>query len=212
MIAPQIKNLLFDLGGVIINIDFQMVAQSFGALSNKDIPLIRQEIEERRIFFNHEVGHWTDAEFRIAVNHMLETSLTDKQIDAAWNSMLFDIPQERIDLLKALRKKYNLYLLSNTNAIHIREVNRILQRDNQVDSLEELFEKTYYSHQIHLAKPSADCYEFVLRDAHIRAEETLFIDDSASNIHGAKQIGIQTVHLQAPATILDIFPDAPTFN
>jgi putative hydrolase of the HAD superfamily len=98
-----------------------------------------------------------------------------------------------------------LFLLSNTNAIHIREVNRILQRDNRVECLEELFDKTYYSHQIHLAKPSADCYQFVLKDAGIRAEETLFVDDSASNIRGAKQIGLQTVHLQAPATILDIF-------
>jgi putative hydrolase of the HAD superfamily len=175
-----------------------MVAQSFNHLSGKDISFIRQQVEERRLFYHHEVGEWTDAEFRTTVNHMLETSLTDEQIDAAWNSMLFDIPQERIDLLVTLRKKYNLFLLSNTNAIHIREVNRI-------DTLEELFDKTYYSHQIHLAKPSADCYQFVLKDAGIRAEETLFIDDSASNIRGAKQIGLQTVHLQAPATILDIF-------
>jgi putative hydrolase of the HAD superfamily len=208
LIPSQIKNLLFDLGGVIINIDFLMVAQSFRALSNKDLSYIRQQVEERRIFHNHETGQWTDAKFRTAVNHMLETSLNDEQIDAAWNAMLFDIPQERIDLLKALRKKYNLYLLSNTNAIHIREVNRILQRDNKMNSLEELFDKTYYSHEIQLAKPSADCYQFVLKDAGIRAEETLFIDDSATNIQGAKQIGIPTVHLQAPATILDIFPDA----
>jgi putative hydrolase of the HAD superfamily len=205
LIDPQIKNLLFDLGGVIINIDFLMVAQSFNHLSGKDISFIRQQVEERRLFYHHEVGEWTDAEFRTTVNHMLETSLTDEQIDAAWNSMLFDIPQERIDLLISLRKKYNLFLLSNTNAIHIREVNRILQRDNRVSTLEELFDKTYYSHQIHLAKPSADCYQFVLKDAGIRAEETLFVDDSASNIRGAKQIGLQTVHLQAPATILDIF-------
>lgn len=205
MISDQIKNLLFDLGGVIINIDFLQVAHSFGSLSEKDIPFIRQEIEERRLFYNHEIGKWTDAEFRTTVNHLLETSLTDEQIDTAWNSMLFDIPQERIDLLIALRKRYNLYLLSNTNAIHILEVNRILQRDNQVASLEELFDKTYYSHQIQLAKPSAACYRYVLEDAGIRAEETLFIDDSAQNIHDAKQMGIHTVHLQAPASILDIF-------
>jgi glucose-1-phosphatase len=205
LISSHIKNLLFDLGGVIINIDFNQVALSFNALSKKDISFIRQQVEERRLFYNHEVGKWTDAEFRTSVNHMLETTLPDEQIDQAWNSMLFDIPRERIDLLKELRKKYNLYLLSNTNAIHILEVNRILQRNNQVGSLEELFDKTYYSHLIRLAKPSADCYRYVLQDAGIRAEETLFIDDSAANIQGAKQIGIQTVHLQAPATILDIF-------
>ncbi|MDO1449168.1 HAD family phosphatase [Rhodocytophaga aerolata] len=205
MISSHIKNLLFDLGGVILNIDFQQVALSFSKLSEKDIPFIRQQIEERRLFYNHEVGKWTDAEFRITVNHMLETSLTDEQIDQAWNSMLFDIPQERIKLLKELRKTYTLYLLSNTNAIHIQEVNRILQRDHQIYSLEDLFDKTYYSHQIQLAKPSADCYQYVLKDAGILPKETLFIDDSALNIQGAKQIGIQTVHLQTPATILDIF-------
>ncbi len=205
MISSQIKNLLFDLGGVILNIDFQQVALSFNKLSKKDIPFIRQQIEERRLFYNHEVGKWSDAEFRTTVNHMLETSLTDEQIDHAWNSMLFDIPQERIALLKELRKTYPLYLLSNTNAIHILEVNRILQRDHQISSLEDLFDKTYYSHQIQLAKPSAECYQFVLEDAGILPNETLFIDDSALNIQGAKQIGIQTVHLQTPATILDIF-------
>lgn len=205
MISSHIKNLLFDLGGVILNIDFQQVALSFSKLSKKDIPFIRQQIEERRLFYNHEVGKWTDAEFRTTVNHMLEISLTDEQIDQAWNSMLFDIPQERIKLLKELRKTHTLYLLSNTNAIHIQEVNRILQRDHQISSLEDLFDKTYYSHQIQLAKPSADCYQYVLKDAGILPKETLFIDDSALNIQGAKQIGIQTVHLQTPATILDIF-------
>jgi putative hydrolase of the HAD superfamily len=205
LISPQIKNLLFDLGGVIINIDFIKVALSFSQLSNKDISFIRQEIEERRLFYNYEIGKWTDAEFRTTVNHLLEASLTDEQIDAAWNSMLFDIPQERIDLLIALKKKYNMLLLSNTNAIHIREVNRILQQEHGVNSLEDLFHHTYYSHQIQLSKPSADCYQFVLQHAGIRAGDTLFIDDSATNIHGAKQIGIHTVHLQAPATVLDIF-------
>jgi putative hydrolase of the HAD superfamily len=205
LISPQIKNLLFDLGGVIINIDFIKVAQSFSQLSNKDISFIRQEIEERRLFYNYEIGKWTDAEFRTTMNHLLEASLTDEQIDAAWNSMLFDIPQERIDLLIALKKKYNMLLLSNTNAIHIREVNRILQRDYGVNSLEDLFHHTYYSHKIKLTKPSANCYQFVLQHADITAEDTLFIDDSDTNIHGAKQIGIHTVHLQAPDTVLDIF-------
>ena len=135
----------------------------------------------------------------------MKTTLTDEQIDQAWNSMLFDIPQERIELLRALKEKYNLFLLSNTNAIHIREVNSILLRDTSVDNLEKLFNKIYYSYQIQLAKPSADFYSYVLQDAGILAEESIFIDDIADNIRGAKQLGIQTVHLQAPATILDIF-------
>ena len=205
LISSSIKNLLFDLGGVIINIEPIRVAKQFSVLSGKDLSFIRQQIEERRVFHNYEIGKWSDAEFRNSINHMLELSLTDQQIDDIWNSMLLDIPKERIDLLLSLRKQYNLYLLSNTNQIHINAVNAILHQTCGVPVLEDLFDKTYYSHLIHLYKPAADCYTYVLQDSTLLPEETLFIDDNEDNIRGAKQLGIQTVHLQSPATILDIF-------
>ncbi len=184
------------------------MAERFAALSGKSLAYIRQQIEEQRVFYNYEIGKWTDEEFRTSVNHILETSMSSKQIDDIWNAMLLDIPRERIDLLLKLQKKYKLYLLSNTNQIHIKAINALLQRKFGIPALEELFDKTYYSHQLHLAKPAADFYKYVLQDSSLLPHETLFIDDSADNIQGAKQLGIHTVHLQLPATILDLFTDA----
>lgn len=209
MVSPAIKNLLFDLGGVIINIEPIRVAQALAGFSSKDLSFIRQEIEEQRVFQNYEIGKWDDTHFRQAINHIIEANLTDAQIDEIWNSMLLDIPPERISLLQSLRKRYTLFLLSNTNAIHIKAVNSILQQSSGIANLEALFSKTYYSHQIKLAKPSVAVYEYILHDSKLLPQETLFIDDNFDNINGAKLSGMHTVHIQTPITITDIFTDAP---
>jgi len=205
LISSSIKNLLLDLGGVIIDIEPIRVAQSFAGLSSQELSWVRYQIEAKQLFYKYETGAWTDDEFRRCIKQLLDVPLTDEQIDYAWNSMLLNIPQERIDLLLKLRKQYNLYLLSNTNAIHIHKVNTILQKQAAIADLETLFDKTYYSHQIGHSKPSLACYRYVLNDCGALPQETLFIDDNADNIAGAKQLGIQTVLIQPPVTLIDLF-------
>lgn len=208
LISSTIKNLLFDLGGVIINIDVPRVAQHFSQLTGNDLTSIGHKIKEKNIFGLYERGVWTDEQFSQQVCEMLGCQLSHEQICQAWNSLLLDIPKERVDLLKALREKYNLYLLSNTNPIHIREVNVILQKSSGVASLEELFDKTYYSYDIRQYKPFAEAYQYVLQDSNLIAAETIFIDDNYDNIAGAQSVGMQTIHIQSPATILDHFTNA----
>jgi glucose-1-phosphatase len=163
------------------------------------------QVQKSKILFNYDTGECTDAMFRLAINQMLGTALTDKQMDEAWNAMLLDIPQERIDLIISLRKKYKLYLFSNTNNIHILEVNKILKHSTGIHQLDDLFDKIYYSFIIQHRKPAAASFEFVLRNSQLLPGETLFIDDRLDNIMGAKQLGIHTVHIQAPITIVDVF-------
>jgi glucose-1-phosphatase len=164
--------------------------------------------KEKQLFIDYEKGDFDDRQFRQQLREVLQLALSDDQINTAWNAMLLDIPKERIELLQALRKQYNLYVLSNTNAIHLQTINTMLHQNTSISSLDELFDKTYYSYQIKKSKPSAASFQHVLQDSNSLPEETLFIDDSLINIDAAKQLGIHTVHIQPPATILDIFTNA----
>ena len=191
-----VKNLIFDLGGVIINIDLHLAMVAFGKLSNKDAEELKQQFWTSEFFLGHETGHCSDDDFRRQVCTLLQNDFSDEELNQAWNAILLDIPPARIELLKQLRKHYNLYLLSNTNAIHIQAVNQQLQEKFGLESLHELFDKVYYSYQIGYRKPGTEIYTHVLTDAGLNAEETIFFDDSAANLQGAAQVGIQTVWIR----------------
>ena len=201
----NIKNIIFDLGGVIIEIDPDRTTTAFSRIIGKPFDEIKARIEDLKLFYKYEVGELTDQEFRELVRQFVERSITDEEIDAAWNDLLLEIPFQRIDLLKDLQSSYRTFLLSNTNFIHYRQVERILSGIAPIHSFSNLFEKVYLSYELKLCKPDEKIYNFVLNDAGLKPEETLFIDDNFNNIQSASALGINTIHLQPPTTILDIF-------
>lgn len=204
----QIKNIIFDLGDVILNIDVPLASQSFAELSGLSQSEILQIFREQDVFRKFETGHLSETDFRDFVRTILnQAAWEDAVIDQAWNSLLLDIPSERIELLKKLAGNYRLFLLSNTSSIHITEVNKILFKATGVEKLDDLFEKVYVSYEMGLMKPSAEIYQQVLLEAGLLAEETLFLDDNLDNITGASAVGIQTIHVQKPTTILDYLKD-----
>jgi glucose-1-phosphatase len=204
----SIKNIIFDLGGVIINIDFQLTFEAFAKLGNTDILTILKKFEQLEIFKRYEKGEFTDNEVRDLFRKEFNSDLSDKQFDDAWNALLQDIPLKRIELIQQLKNKYRLFLLSNTNNIHIKKVNQILYESSKVNMLDDLFEKAYYSYSICMGKPDLEIYQHVLRDKNLKAEETLFIDDNKDNIEGAKAAGLKVIHVQSPETILELLKDA----
>ena len=130
------------------------------------------------------------------------TGLIDEnQITTAWNSMLLHWRLESLSFLKTLAKKYKLYLLSNTNDIHLAAVNNLLKQETGKESIDDLFTKAYYSHKINLRKPNADIFEFIAKDAGIDPQETLFIDDLENNIETAASLGFKTHLLLDSETI-----------
>jgi len=131
--------------------------------------------------------------------------LSDQQIIDAWNAMLLDFPEERITLLQELGKKYPLYLLSNTNSIHLSEFTDRLKAVHGIASLNSLFHKTYYSHLIGYRKPDIAIYEHVIRENNLDAAATLFIDDTLLNVEGARRAGLQARLLMPAQTIADLF-------
>lgn len=204
----RIKNIIFDLGDVILNIDAPLASRSFAELSGLSQSEVLQIFKENDVFRKFETGHLSETDFRNFVKTILnQPTWDDSIIDKAWNSLLLDIPVERIDLLKKLAGNYRLFLLSNTSSIHITEVNKILFKATGIEKLDDLFEKAYVSYEMGLMKPSAEIYQQVLDEAGLLAEETLFLDDNLDNITGASAIGIQTIHVQKPTTILDYLKD-----
>lgn len=200
-----IKNIIFDLGGVLLNIDYQLTNKAFTDLGVKNFTELYSQFHADTLFEDLETGRVSEEEFIARLRPHIPGKVTDRQIIAAWNAMLLDYPLARLQLLQQLRLHYNLYLLSNTNAIHLREVNAILERTRGIPSLAAFFDRSYYSHLIGLRKPENEAYQLILDENNLRPEETLFIDDTLPNIDAAQKLGIQVIHLQAPKTILDIF-------
>jgi FMN phosphatase YigB (HAD superfamily) len=198
-----LKNLIFDLGDVIIPIDLTAPVRNFAMLANlpeEDVWAIWKEYD----FINHyETGMIDDVAFRLQVRQLLKNDAwADEVIDTAWNTVLLDLPVERVERIKELAGTHRLFLLSNTSPIHIRRVNNVLTQLNQ-PTLEQLFERVFYSYEVRMAKPAPGIYQYVLSEAGIAAENTAFFDDNAANIQAAAELGIQAVHVQPPMTILD---------
>ncbi|WP_420147729.1 HAD family hydrolase [Spirosoma sp.] len=203
-----LKNIIFDLGDVIIPIDLTAPMRNFAVLANLSEDEVVAIWKQHNILGQYETGLIDDNAFRDHVREVLKNSTgasdrwADEVIDTAWNTVLLDIPVERLERIKELKLNYRVFLLSNTSAIHIRHVNQMLIKLNQ-PTLETLFERVFYSYEVQLMKPSPEIYQHVLNEAGLTAEETAFLDDNAANIQAAAELGIQAIHVQPPKTILD---------
>ena len=174
-----IKNIIFDLGGVLLNISYSKTAEAFKKLGVQNFDEVYSQAKQTSLFDDFETGKISSDNFSIEVKNLLGLSCTHDAIKSAWNAMLLDFPIERIDLLKRLTDKYNIVLLSNTNEIHKTAFNKILYEQHRLKSLDEIFSKTFYSHEIQLRKPNTDCFEFVLTNCNFNKDETVFFDDSS---------------------------------
>jgi len=193
----MIKNVIFDFGGVLLNLDFKRSFAAFAALGFEDFEDKFSQYTAAPVFQKLEKGEIAAPEFYKGLRELLGVPVPDAQLEQAWNAMLLDYRKPSLDFLVPLAGKYNLYLLSNTNQIHYDHFSRTLKEETAYPSLESFFKKAYYSHNIKLRKPDTETYAFVLEDAGIAAAETLFIDDSYTNLPTAQALGIQT-HLLLP--------------
>lgn len=191
----MIKNIIFDLGGVVLNIDFQASANAFQNLGIKDFESLYSRAVQNSLFVDLEMGIISPIEFRHKIRMMSKLPLSDVQIDNAWNAIILDFPKDRLELIKRITEHYSCYLLSNTNKIHYDAYQDDLRLNHSIDGLESLFLKTWFSHNLKMRKPNLDIFEFAINDANIISDETLFIDDSIQNIESAKKLGFKTLFL-----------------
>ncbi len=206
----KLKNIIFDLGAVLINIDYKKTEQAFINLGFAHFSKMYNQYEANPIFEKLEMGLISTDDFYNTIINLSPRRITAAQIQNAWNKILLHWRIESLAFIQTLSPRYQIYLLSNTNAIHQAAFLQTLPLQTGITNFNTLFTKAYYSHEVHLRKPNKNIFEYVLADAHIIATETLFIDDSYNNIDTAKSMGFKTHLLLAEERVenLEIFNNA----
>lgn len=186
----KIKNIIFDLGGVVLNLDQGRTLRAF-----KRLGIDLDEINhEDPVFIDYELGRTSEEIFLQTMHTYLKGNASKDQIKDAWNAMLLDLPQERVNFLMALKKRYRIFLLSNTNHTHMEAI----YREHGIEVFNTLFERCFLSYKMGTRKPIPACYTQVVSELGIEASETVFIDDSPINIKGAAQAGLHTILANEP--------------
>ena len=190
-----IDAIIFDLGGVILNIDYQLPVKAFKKLGIENFNELFSQASQTNLFNDYETGKISSEEFLLEMKKYVKEGTNEDAIISAWNSILLDLPEERLFALEKAAENHRIFLLSNTNALHIDSFNQYLLSSLQLPSLEPFFETLYLSYEVGLRKPDSRIFEFVLQDAGLNPERTLFIDDSIQHIQAASELGIITKHL-----------------
>ena len=198
----KLKNIIFDYGNVIFTIDFKRAQHNFSELGIKNVDQFFSHKAHNTIFDQFEQGFISASEFRTGIREFAGIpSLTDTEIDQAWNSLLIGVPEPNHHLLLKVKEKYRTFLLSNNNEIHYNWIMSYLKREHQLESNAIFFEKDYYSHLMKMRKPNPEIFEYVLKEHQLDPAQTLFIDDSPQHLKTAASLGIQTHLLTADESL-----------
>jgi glucose-1-phosphatase len=203
----QLRTVIFDLGGVIVDLDVEKTMKGFAQLSGFSLQKVKDLYASQQIFRDFEKGLITETDFRQGLRNLFSSDkVTDEEIDRVWNGMLLGAPRSRLQFMQALKDRYLVVILSNTNSIHVREMyERILPRFANAASFEPFVHQVYFSHDIHLCKPDHEVFRFVLNAHNLLPQETVFLDDNLDNLAAAQDLGINVEHIAHPDRLFDLF-------
>lgn len=192
----NISYIIFDLGGVIIDLDTEATYRAFAEVSGKPLPMVQSLAAEADFFKTYERGEIDDPTFRAHLREELEFTGEEGLLDEAWNAMLGPIAKERFELLEKLAEQYDLYVMSNTNEIHVRRFLNIAKYTSPQKDFHDYFKQVYFSQEVGARKPEPQAWQVILNDHQLNASEGLFIDDNKMNIKAAAKLGLQVYHNQ----------------
>lgn len=206
----MLPHLLFDFGGVIIDIDYERTPEAFRRLSRAGSTPVFSQAHQAELFDRFETGHLSPAEFRAGLREAYDLDATDAELDAAWHAMLLDVPAERLALIGELRARgHETALLSNTNALHIGEINERLARQYGFrHGIADVLDRVFYSQEVGHRKPGDEIFHHALREMNWRPADVLFIEDSPQHVATARRLGLQVLHLAPPLTLTAALPEA----
>ncbi len=193
----SVRNIIFDLGGVLYDISFDSTAKAFKDLGVGNFDQLYSRFSQDALIDGLETGKLSPEAFREGFRERTGLAVSGQEIDRAWNALLVGFKAHRIDLLKQVRKHYSIYLLSNSNRIHYEQFSRELQQQFGYNSLDELFKVVWFSHEVGLRKPDREIFEYVIKQGDLDPGETLFIDDTPGHVESAARTGLLTRHLRA---------------
>ncbi|OGX84593.1 HAD family hydrolase [Hymenobacter glacialis] len=206
----MLPHLLFDFGGVIIDIDYDATPAAMRRLSRAGSTIAFSQASQSALFDQFETGHLSPAAFRTGLRAVYDLDATDAQLDAAWHAMLLGVPAERLALIGELRAQgHQTALLSNTNALHIAEINqRLATQYGFRHGIADVLDRVFYSQEVGLRKPGEEIFRHALREMNWQPEDVLFIEDSPQHIATARRLGLQVLHLAPPLTLTSALPKA----
>lgn len=199
----RINALLFDLGGVIVDLDYNKTIEAFEAIGLEDAEHLYNQFNQSKIFDEFEIGSISREEFIDLLQEKIPQKVSQSKIKEAWNAMILGFEKSKLEQIKRYSEKIPCYLLSNTNEIHLEYIQTLLQ-EVPFKNLELLFTKCYYSHIIGRRKPHRETFEWVLNDMGSSPEEVLFIEDSPQHIRGAEKAKIKTLHFTNGRRLEDV--------
>lgn len=200
----KIKNIIFDLGGVFIAIDYFKTQDAFIDLGVTHFNQLYTQQHASPIFELLETGKITPVEFYDLFREASGIPLADESIRTAWNAMLGNFYTDALEWLKGVGQRYNIFLFSNTNKIHEDAFNIILEKQTGLKNIDGFFKKAYYSHTLGLRKPYPESYKAILEEQKLDAAETMFIDDSIKNVEGAIEAGLHGLFLELPRKVTSV--------
>ena len=187
----NIRNIIFDLGIVLLDIDFEASKRKFKALGLENLDTFYSFFHANPFFHDFETGRIGETEFIEGLRKLITKSSTNKEILNAWNSIIVGFPTEKVDFIKTISQFYNIYMLSNTNSLHAKKYEQQFY-EKAGNSIYFYFKKIYYSHTIGYRKPDEKAFQTIIKENNLIPEETLFIDDLEQNIIAAKKISMKT--------------------
>ena len=199
----SIKNILFDLGGVILDIDVNATLQGFYELDFPKELLSYPHNMNTDLFFRYETGKISTEAFRDELRKISGVDFSDGDFDRIWNKMIVRVPEERARLISKLKERYGIYMLSNTSPLHV-PVYEQMYLEAAGSSVHEVFDRVYYSFDIGWHKPDAGAWEYVVKDSGIVPQETLFLDDNIHNIKASQELGFQAIHIHERTSLVDL--------
>lgn len=205
--SNTIEIILFDLGGVIINLHTERTIKAFAKLSDSTVEGVKQAYENAEYFKVFEKGMISESDFRNELRKDLGLDATDQELDDAWCAMLGTIPQERIDQIKELCEKYTCIILSNTNSIHERAFHQILRESTEYQHLNDILHHVHFSHDLNMRKPDIEIYHKVLDIHQIESQKVIFLEDTEPNLTTAAQAGIHTLHIPRNSGFYSLLSD-----
>jgi glucose-1-phosphatase len=200
-LSNKIKAVVFDLGGVIVDLAVDNTIRSFAKLSGLSATQIQEAYIKYPGFFAYEKGEITDNDFRQMLRLIFAMEADDEELDKSWNAMLVDLPQKKLQLLSTLKSRVQVYALSNTNNIHINYVNNVMLKGSTLDVY---FHQCFYSHKVNMRKPESEIYKHVLRATGFKPNEILFLDDNIVNVRAAFELGIHAQQIKHPDEVYKI--------
>ncbi|MNK00360.1 Alpha-D-glucose-1-phosphate phosphatase YihX [compost metagenome] len=204
MINNSKEAIIFDLGGVLLNLDYDLTEKAFISLGMTNFGESYSQLQQTQLFDRYETGQISSFHFVNRLLDLLPAGTTANQVVHAWDAMILDFPLKRLQILEALSKQYRLFLLSNTNDLHIDAVRRALDKTVGHRELERYFEKTYFSSAIGMRKPDSKVFEFVCKENNLDPAKTLFIDDSPQHIEGARLAGVDGLFLEKGQEVFEL--------